>query len=274
MPLPPNSILAPPQTPNKSDGVPIAPPNLPGSLFWPLCLSAGLCVGLSKSGLPGVSMVTVALMAQAFPPMESTGVLLPLLIFGDLCAVHAFQAHTLWSQIARMLPPTLTGVLVGFWFMQNLSESTFRPILGWMLLATVLLQALRSAFPQLATSVPHSRGFAWTMGLWAGISTMIANAAGPVMALYFLALGLPKENLVGTSAWFFLIINVLKLPFSWALGLIQAPSLQLDLLLCPAVIAGTWLGRKLLIRLPQRAFEILLLIFATAAALKMALKTA
>ena len=240
-------------------------------MFWLLCLSAALCVGLSKSGLPGVSMVTVALMAHAFPPMESTGVLLPLLIIGDLCAVQAFRAHTLWNQIARMLPPTIAGILVGFWIMKHLSEAHFRPVLGWMLLTTVLVQAARSALPEFATSVPHSRIFAWAMGLWAGIATMVANAAGPVMAVYFLALSLPKENLVGTSAWFFLLINVFKLPFSWALGLLHLPSLQLDLLLCPAVFAGTFLGKQLLNLLPQRLFEILLLFFAGAAALKMAL---
>ncbi len=216
-------------------------------------------------------MVTVALMAQAFPPKESTGVLLPLLIFGDLCAVQAFRQHTLWNQIVRMLPPTIAGILIGFWMMQTLSEEHFRPILGWMLLTTVLVQALRSAFPQSASSIPRSHAFAWAMGLWAGTSTMIANAAGPVMAIYFLALSLPKENLVGTSAWFFLIINVFKLPFSWKLGLLHAPSLLLDAALCPLVIAGTLMGRKLLHLIPQRTFEALLLFFAGAAALKLAL---
>lgn len=240
-------------------------------MFWLLCICAALCVGLSKSGFPGVSLLTVALMAHAFPPKESTGVLLPLLIIGDLCAVRAFRKDALWPQILRMLPPTVVGIGIGFWIMQKMPDNQFRPLLGWALLFTVLLQALRSLFPKFGASVPHTRTFAWTMGIWAGIVTMIANAAGPVMALYLLSLSLPKQNLVGTSAWFFLIVNVIKLPFSGALGLLQAPSLMLDLYLCPLVILGTLLGKSILHRIPQRLFEFLLLASAAAAALNMAL---
>lgn len=234
-----------------------------------LCLLAAVCVGLSKSGFPGVSLVTVALMAEAFPARESTGILLPLLIFGDLCAVQAFRQHTLWHQIVRMLPPTIAGVFAGFALMRTVPDAAFKATLGWMLLATTLVQATRTAFPQLGPSLPHSRWFAWIMGFWAGVATMVANAAGPIMAIYFLAVALPKQNLVGTSAWFFLIINVFKLPFSAALGLLHAPSLKLDLLLCPLVLAGNMIGRRFLQKIPQRLFETLLLVSAVGAALKM-----
>ena len=236
-----------------------------------LCLAAAICVGLSKSGFPGVSLVTVALMAEAFPARQSTGILLPLLIFGDLCAVQAFRRHTLWAQIIRMLPPTILGIVIGFFLMKSIPDTAFRPVLGWMLLATTVVQTMRSLWPQMGGAVPHTRIFAWSMGIWAGVATMVANAAGPVMAVYLLAIALPKENLVGTSAWFFLIINVVKLPFSGALGLLNANSLLLDLTLCPLVLAGNWMGRRILHIIPQRVFELLLLVSALAAALKMIL---
>lgn len=236
-----------------------------------LCLIAALCVGLSKSGFPGVSLLTVALMAEAFPARQSTGILLPLLIFGDLCAVHSFRQHTLWKQIALMLPPTIFGIIAGFFLMRTIPDAQFKPVLGWMLLGTVCVQIIRTGFPQFGAAIPHARWFAWLMGFWAGVTTMVANAAGPIIAIYLLALALPKENLIGTSAWFFLIINVLKLPFSAALGLLHAPSLLLDLTLCPLVVVGTLLGRRILQHIPQRIFEILLLLSATAAALKLAL---
>lgn len=236
-----------------------------------LCLIAAVCVGLSKSGFPGVSLITVALMAQAFPARESTGILLPLLIFGDLCAVRSFRQHTLWNQVLKMLPPTILGILVGFYLMRILPDASFRPVLGAMLLATTLVQVIRTVRPQLGKAIPHTHLFAWAMGFWAGVATMVANAAGPIMAIYFMAVALPKENLVGTSAWFFLIVNVLKLPFSGALGLLHAPSLLLDLVLCPLVLLGNWAGRRVLRRIPQRTFEILLLVSALAASLKMLL---
>ena len=100
---------------------------------------------------------------------------------------------------------------------------------------------------------------------------MVANAAGPIFGLYLLSLALPKEQMVGTSAWFFLIINVLKLPFSASLGLLHAPSIKLDLVLCPLVVLGTLAGRRILSKIPQRYFEVLLLGSAALAALKLAL---
>lgn len=240
-------------------------------MYWFFCLSAAVCVGLSKSGFPGVTLVTVALMAEAFPARQSTGVLLPLLVFGDICAVRAFRAHVVWSHIRVMLPPTVLGIIAGYWMMTRISEERFRPVLGWMLLLTVVIQTSRMVFPRFSERLPRGSAFAWMMGVWAGVATMLANAAGPVMALYFLALALPKENLVGTSAWFFLIVNVIKLPFSRALGLISSDSLLLNAALCPLVILGTWVGSRLLQWIPQRIFERVLVFSAAAAALKLVL---
>ena len=240
-------------------------------MYWFVCLSAALCVGLSKSGFPGMTLVTVALMAEAFPARASTGVLLPLLVFGDICAVSAFRRHVIWSHVLRMLPPTLLGIVFGYVLMLQFSERQFRPVLGGMLLVTALIQGFRMFFPGSSENIPQGSWFAWGMGIWAGVATMLANAAGPVMALYFLALAVPKESLVGTSAWFFLIVNVVKLPFSRALGLIHVDSLKLNLLLCPLVIVGTWAGRRFLRWIPQHIFERILVFSAAAAALKMVL---
>lgn len=237
----------------------------------PLCFFAALCVGLSKSGFSGVGLITVALMAELFPSRESTGILLPLLIFGDLCAVQAFRKHTVWKEILGMLPPTLLGVTAGFFLMQHLRDDSFRPVLGWMLLLTVLVQVARMANQNLATALPQTRVHIWFIGLWAGIATMVANAAGPVFGIYLLGLALPKEQLVGTSAWFFLIVNVLKLPFSAGLGLLNGNTLKLDLMLSPMVVVGTVTGRLLLGKLPQKLFEALLLGTASFSALRLIL---
>ena len=240
-------------------------------MSWLPCIFAALCVGISKSGFPGVSVLTVALMAQVFPPMESTGILLPILIFGDLCAVFVFRKDVLWNQILRMLPPAVVGITLGFFIMKLIPSQHFGPVLGWLLLLVAFLQGIRMRYPNLANSVPHTRPFAWSMGIWAGIVTMITNAAGPVIAVYLLALEIPKKTLVTTSAWFFLIINLIKLPFSWSLGLLQTPSILLDLSLCPFVILGTVIGQYLLKIIPQKVFEKVLLFSASIAALKMVL---
>ena len=133
------------------------------------------------------------------------------------------------------------------------------------------MQGLRTLRPRAFQQVPHTRGFQWGAGLFAGSTTMMANAAGPVMAVYLLAVNLPKLQFVGTGAWFFLIVNLFKVPFSLQLGLITFPSITVDLLMIPAVAAGIFAGRSLVGHIPQKLFEALVLAFAIVASLRLIL---
>jgi len=153
--------------------------------------------------------------------------------------------------------------------MRGLNESVYKPTIGVTILLLTILQVIRSFRPEWFGSVPHSTWFAWTIGLVAGGATMLANAAGPIFTIYCLAIALPKFELVGTSAWFFFIINAFKVPFSVALGLIHGPTLALNLLLSPAILAGIFIGRWLTAHIPQRLFDTLLLAFAFVAALRL-----
>jgi len=236
---------------------------------WLLAALAAFCIGFSKSGFPGSGLVTVIVMAHLFGARESTGALLPMLICGDILSVRVYHQHAQWPLIRRMLPPTVAGIIGAWLVMQWLPEGAFRPVIGWIVLVMAGLQALRRWRPELYAGVPHSRSFAGGMGVATGVATMLANAAGPVMGLYFLAISVPKYELVGTSAWFFLIVNVFKVPFSAQLGLIHGMTLLFNLLLIPAIAAGIWVGRKLMPLVSQSLFEALLLAFATVAAVRM-----
>jgi uncharacterized membrane protein YfcA len=237
-------------------------------LQWIPALLAALCIGLSKSGLPGLGMVTVLLMAEILPARESTGAVLPLLICGDVLAVLVFQKHARWRLIGKVLPPALVGIVAGYFLMQRIPGQIFRPVIGWIVLLLSLLQFWRKRYPDTFQHIPHTRWFAWTMGGASGLTTMMANSAGPVMSLYLLAMSLPKLEFVGTAAWFFLIINLVKVPFSAHLGLINGSSLSLDLALAPAVAAGIWAGGRLIKVLPQELFETVTLLFAVAISLR------
>jgi uncharacterized membrane protein YfcA len=247
--------------------MPSLPPLTTGQ--WLLAVLAALCIGLSKSGFAGLSMVTVLILAQLFPPRESTGILLPLLICGDIGSVLVYRQHAQWPQIWRMLPPTILGVVAGYFLMRLIPDRRFSPVIGWIVLCMTALQLVRRLRPAVFQQVPHTRGFAWGMGATSGVTTMLANAAGPVMALYFMAIALPKLAFVGTSAWFFLLVNLVKVPFSAQLGLIHGSSLAFNVLLVPAVAAGILLGRRLISIVSQQLFEILVLIFATGASLRL-----
>jgi uncharacterized protein len=236
---------------------------------WLFATLAALCVGLSKSGFGGVGMFTVLLMARVMPAYQSTGVVLPLLICGDIFAVVAFRKHAKWAYIRKILPPAMLGVVLGFLLMPHIPVKNFRPLIGWIVLLLVLLQTLSQLRRDIFENIPHTKWFAWLMGTWTGITTMLANAAGPVMSLYLLAVGLPKYEFVGTAAWFFLTINLFKVPFSQHLGLINGNSLTFNFMLTPFVLAGIFTGRKLIKIVPQKLFEQLLLVFAAAASLNL-----
>lgn len=236
---------------------------------WAVAVGAAMGIGVSKSGLPGISLLHVVLFAQLFPGLQSTGVVLPMLIVGDFGAVWLFRRHARWGHVLKTLPPAVAGVAVGWWLMGRLPAAGFGPVIGAIVLGLAGLQGIRDLRPQWWQDIPHSRGFAWTMGFLAGVTTMMANAAGPVMALYLLAVALPKAEFVGTGAWFFLIINLVKVPFSAQLGLITPATLAVNAALIPAILTGLFLGRAVVSRLPQRWFDGLVLVFAVVAALRL-----
>jgi uncharacterized membrane protein YfcA len=236
---------------------------------WFLAIVAAACVGIGKAGISGMGLLPVVIFAFLFGARTSTGIVLPMLIVGDVAAVRAFHQHARWDYIRRMLPPACVGILVSAWYMRSLSEAVYKPIIGGIILGLVALQLARMQKPEWFGRVPHTKLFAWTIGLVAGCATMLANAAGPVFAIYCLAVSLPKMEFVGTGAWFFLIVNTFKIPFSLALGLIHGGTLLLNLLLSPLIVAGLFAGRWLTARIPQRTFDLLLLAFAGVAALRL-----
>ncbi|MCE9606286.1 MAG: sulfite exporter TauE/SafE family protein [Planctomycetia bacterium] len=236
---------------------------------WTLAFVAASGIGISKSGFAGFGLFHIVIFSGLFGARESTGILLPLLIVGDVTAVSVFRRHARWDYIRRILPPAVVGVVVGWWMMGRLDDTTFKPLIGAIILLLAVLQAARMWKPAWFSEIPHARAFAWTLGFTAGMTTMLANAAGPIVAIYLVAVSLPKYEFVGTSAWFFLIINVLKIPFSTGLGLIRPDTLSLNLTLAPAVVAGLLVGRKLVHYIPQRLFDSLLLTFAAVAGLRM-----
>jgi len=236
---------------------------------WTLAALAALAVGLSKSGFAGTGLVTVLLMAEVFPARESTGLVLPMLIMADMVAVAIYRRHADWKTILRVLPPAVVGIVLGFFLFGTIPEVLFRRVLGWMVLALAAVQIIRLWRGALFESLPHTKRFAWFMGTLTGVTTMLANAAGPVASLYLVAQGFKKMAFVGTTAWLFCMINLIKLPFSAGLGMISASSLKINLILAPVILLGLWIGTKLLAVVSQSVFDALVLVFAIIASLRL-----
>jgi uncharacterized membrane protein YfcA len=228
---------------------------------------AAFITGFSKSGLPGIGILIPTLAAMAMPARASTGFILPVLVEGDCIAVAYWRRKAAVSRLLRILPWTAVGIIAGYFLMGSLSDAVFKPVLGAMIIAIVLLDLARRAAKLELRSESHV--LAAVMGILAGAFTMIANAAGPVMTIYLLSMGLSKEEFIGTGAWFYFIINLFKVPFSVALGLITWTSLGINLALLPLVLAGSFLGVKVMKRIPQNAFNIIAQVLAVAGGVRL-----
>jgi len=223
---------------------------------WLLLALGAFTAGFSKTGIPGLGILFVAVFANLMPARQATGIVLPLLIVGDVFAVVSYRSHAQWRHLGRLLLPTAAGVLLGWLALRVADDRQTTRLIGGLLAVMLAVHLLRRARPESAEAASHAPLWLGVLaGVFAGFATQVANAAGPVMMLYLLAMRLPKLEFLGTSAVFFMAVNLFKVPFMVQLGLIQPRSLAVNLWLVPAVIAGALIGRVVAGRVNQRAFE-------------------
>jgi uncharacterized protein len=231
-------------------------------LQWICAVLGALMVGVSKAGITGLSILSVALFTHVFPSSkQASGLVLPLLIFGDIVAVLSYRTHTQWRYLWKLLPWTAAGVVLGYFALGHISDRAARILIGVIIVSLSVLgywRRYRRAHAQETLGTWHW-ALAAALGITAGFITLVANAAGPLMAIYLVAMRLPKMQFVGTAAVFFMALNLFKVPFMVDLGLITAQSFEFNLMLAPAVLLGALAGRWLLIRINQQLFEDLVL---------------
>ncbi|MDB4408612.1 sulfite exporter TauE/SafE family protein [Akkermansiaceae bacterium] len=235
---------------------------------WLLVGLAALCVGLGKAGFSGLGLIAVFIMAEIFGK-ASVGVLLPMLIVADVSVYPMFRKYASWAPVWKLLPPALVGVTAGFFFLDWLPEEHAKPVIGGIILLMVALQLVRKMIPEEFDRLAHSGPFGLGAGVCAGIATMIANAAGPVFQLYLLSKRIPKMELIGIGARFFLLINIIKLPFMGGLNFTTAETLLLNLKLVPLILLGVFVGKHLVQLISQRAFEWMIVGFAILAGVRL-----
>ncbi len=229
------------------------------------CL-AGILVGFSKTGLPGAGILVVPVMTWIFPPKLSIGALLPMLICGDVLAVSYYRRRADWTELIGLLPGCLIGVAIGFLLLDRIPDNLLKPLMGWLVLILLAVEWLRY---RLSFEWSSSGLVAIGFGGLAGFSTVIGNAAGPIIGIFLQDRNLSKERFMGTIAWFFLVVNVLKLPLFFQGGLIGNETLGFNLLTVPLIFLGAIGGIWLLPKVSQDTFNTFVYLLAAVAALQL-----
>ncbi len=237
------------------------------TLDWVLFFACGLLVGVSKMGIAGMGLVVIPTLALVFGGKDSTGILLPVLVFADIIAVRYYNRHANWQFLWKLLPWTVAGVLLGLYVGDQIPDAQFKKVLSVLVLISIVLMLWQNARKGKIT-VPDYWWLAGLTGLAGGFATMVGNAAGPLMAIYLLAMRLPKNEFIGTGAWFFLIINIFKIPLHvifW--GTITKETFLLDLTLLPVIFIGAILGLFVVRKIPEKAYRIFIVITTIVSAL-------
>ncbi|WP_394348884.1 sulfite exporter TauE/SafE family protein [Flagellimonas hymeniacidonis] len=236
-----------------------------------MAATAAFLMGISKAGLKGLSIFNVTLMALAFGAKESTGLIIPLLLVGDVFAVAYYNRHTQWHHIFKFLPWMLGGILIGVFLGKDLPAKEFK--VGMVVVILFSLGMLIWWDKRKSQSVPTHNLFAGSIGIMAGICTMIGNLAGAFTNIFFLAMRLPKNEFVGTAAWLFFITNLFKLPFHlFVWKTISQETLLINLKLLPAILAGLFLGVVLVKKINDRNYKRFILIVTAIGAIAILFK--
>ncbi len=228
---------------------------------WSLGLISAITIGISKTGMPGLSSFIAPLMVLTVGDARHAAAwTLPTLSTADVFAVLYWRRHADARKLFSLIPSVIAGMIAGA-FALSLSEYILRRLVGCVVLLMLVLQIARKRKTE--TRVLGSASF---YGIVAGFASTIANAAAPVMNMYLLSRKLPKEQFVATGAWFFLVINVAKVPiYSWY-RLFSRASLTFNVLMVPAVIGGAFLGLWLVHRVAQRLFEAVIIVLTAISA--------
>ena len=257
-------------------------PTLTATTWILLMVVAALC-GIAKTALPGAATVAVALCTAVLPAKESTGAILLMLMTGDLLAVWSYRRDADFRMLRRLVPAVLTGGGAGALFLHLASNDSTRRLIGVILLLLVAITLIQrrstsrrasddasaaqapsppaptletqEATTALATPTTSGRLARLVYGSLAGFTTMVANAGGPVTSMYFLACRYPVKAFLGTTAWFFFLVNLVKLPFSISAGLVNTTTMSLTAICAPIVIVSALAGRRLAERMDQWVFE-------------------
>jgi len=217
----------------------------------------GLCaigIGMAKTGLGGLGMIVVPVLANIFGAKSSTGILLILLIMADIFGVRYYHMHADMRQLVKLIPSTIIGIVTGVFVGDQISDEYFQLLLVIVIISGVLMTVIK-------VEIKERKIFSIIVGFLGGFVTMIGNAAGPIMSIYFLSMGFNKNKFIGTAAWFFLFVNLFKVPFHiFIWNTIDLEIFLFDLSLFPLILIGAIIGVWIVKKIPENPYKVFVIV--------------
>jgi len=236
---------------------------------WSGLIIAAFLVGFSKSGISVFFMPVIPILANLFGGKESTGVVLPLLIIGDAFALYYYNRHANWENIKKLLPWAFIGLVLGVIVGNYINDKQFKAVISIsVLLCLVALIYTEKKGENI--KVPTNRWFYALAGIATGFTSMIGNAAGPIFSVYLLTMNFKKSDFMGTTAWFFFLINLSKLPLQilfW--HNISFKTVLLSIGMVPAIALGALLGMLMIKNINEKYFRYIIISMTAIAAVKL-----
>lgn len=230
------------------------------AILWAVLGLAAFTIGLGKGGLGGmVGALVTAMIALVLPANQVIGLVLPLLIVGDFFAIIVHWGRWDKSITLQIVPGAVLGVLLATYLLFQLSGEGLRIALGFIVLIFVILKLLEGwMIRQIVYGSKPYHG--WLAGMISGITSTLAHGGGPPMSMYLVLQSLEPRTFAATAAFFFFILNWVKVPSYWAAGLFDWELLRSVMLIMPLIPIGVWTGKQLVQRIDRVYFEQLILV--------------
>jgi len=230
----------------------------PHSVFWLVCFISVLSVSISKSGFGGaLGALSAPLMLTILPAKATLAILLPLYLMADFWTVYIWRGYAVTKLLFWMVLTAVIGQFLGYLLIEVIDDNTLKAVIGTLALITGIRYWLALLRPVLSSRSRAAvrdirRRFRQRSAIWctfSGLSSFISLTGGIGVQIFMLPMAIPRFFFVGTLAWYFLFINLAKIPFFFDLDLFTAQTIGISAALLPAiplgVIAGRWFNKKM-----------------------------
>jgi len=218
-------------------------------------------IGMHKTGLAGAGALSIPISVAIFGAKSSTGVMLPILIMGDIFAVAHYFKYTNWKCIARLVPGSVVGVITAVLLGQYIDDVTFKKLIASAIILCLVFLVIQKKHKHLLVLMKNSKIFSGIIGVLGGFASMIGNAAGGVFSTYFVSLELEKQTFIGTTAITFFLLNIFKLPFHiFIWKTITLNSFLIDLCTIPGILIGGFAGVWLVKFIPDKYYRTFIIV--------------